>query len=309
LQLNRTTRRKFRYFAAVVCGSAALLWCVWRYRLGGAAVALIVIGLLVPGRVLGYFWRDLLTGLRLLRARRFAQSARHSEQFLEDIHRRPWIQHLTWLGSGVHSRNATAMALNNLGAAEIFLGKFAAARDHLEESRRLDYENPLPYFNLARLEKMLGNEAGAQHCLEQAKQLGFRKSLADRLIQGSRARFAFFHGRGSDARADGRDESVILPPGTSLLSVPELVPAGFRCGIGILNDSSTPMEFVVEILHAQVKLTSAEAIAAMLDIHRTGGRLFPTDNYGDACRIAEAIHAASSARGYSLACSAVGADS
>lgn len=65
------------------------------------------------------------------------------------------------------------MALNNLGAAEIHLGKLAAARDHLEQSRNLDCENPLPYFNLAKLEMILGNEATSSERLEQAKRLGY----------------------------------------------------------------------------------------------------------------------------------------
>jgi len=121
-------------------------------------VVLIALALLVPGRILGHFWRDLLIGLRLLQERHFAQSARHSKKFLQDIDRRPWIQHLTWLGSGTYSRDARAMALNNLGAAEIFLGEFAAARNHLEQSSKLDGENPLPYFNMFQLEKILGNE-------------------------------------------------------------------------------------------------------------------------------------------------------
>jgi hypothetical protein len=135
--MSRTARRKFRYFAAIALGCGAILWCIWINRLGGGTVVLIVLALLVPGRVLGYFWRDLLTGLRLLRERQFAQSARHSKKFLQDIGRRPWIQHFTWVGAGTYSRDAKALALalNNLGAAEIFLGEFAAARAHLEQSR------------------------------------------------------------------------------------------------------------------------------------------------------------------------------
>jgi ATP-dependent Clp protease adapter protein ClpS len=309
VQLSRTAHRKFRYFAAITFGCGALLWCIWRYRLDSAVLVLIFLALLVPGRVLGYFWRDLLTGLRLLQERQFAQSARHSKKFLEDIGRRPWIQHLTWLGSGTYSRNAKSMALNNLGAAEIFLGEFAASRDHLEQSSRLDDENPLPYFNLAQLEMILGNKARSRDSLEQAKRRGYTKNLSDRLVQSAQSRFAFVEGRGASVGADNEEASVVLPPGTSLLSIQELVPANFRCGVEILNDNSTPMEFVVEILQSQLKLAYAEAIPAMLDIQKKGGRLFPTVNPADAQRIAEAISAASSARGHLLVCRAVGTGS
>jgi hypothetical protein len=65
----------------------------------------------------------------------------------------------------------------------------------------------------------------------------------------------------------------------------------------------------VEILRAQLKLAYAEAIAAMLDIHKRGDRLFPMAHPADARRIAETIVATSSARGYSLVCRAVGTGS
>ena len=304
--MSRTAARKFRYFGTITIGCGALLWCLWRYRPDTAVVVLIFLALLIPGRVLGHFWRDLLTGLRLLRERQFAQSARHSEKFLEQIGRRPWIRHLTWLGSGIYSRNAKAMALNNLGAAEIYLGESAAARDHLEQSRKLDCENPLPYFNLAKLEMIQGNELGSRDCLEQAKRLGYAKSLSDRLIQSAQSRFGFIEGRGSKSGTDNDNEPVVLPPETSLLSIPELVPPNFHCGVEVLNDNSTPMDLVVEILQDQLKLTYSEAITAMLDIHRRGGRLFPTASLADARRLAEAFSVASNARGHSLVCRAVG---
>jgi ATP-dependent Clp protease adapter protein ClpS len=303
--MSRTAHRKFRYFAVVTVGCGAVLWCMWRYRLDSAALVLIILALWVPGRILGYFWRDLLTGLRLLHNRQFAQSARCSRKFLEDIDRRPWIQHFTWLGSGTYSRNAKALALNNLGAAELFLGEFAAAREHFEQSRKLDDENPLPYVNLAQLELILGDRARSRDNLEQAQRLGYTKGLSDRLIQSAQSRYAFVDGRG----VNDEDVPVVLTSETSLLSIPESVPADFRCGIEILNDNSTPMEFVVETLRDQLKLTHADAVAAMLDIHKRGGRLFPTANPADARRIAESIAAASSARGYLLVCRAVGTGS
>jgi len=103
--LSRTARRKFRYFAAITFAFGAILWCIWRYRLDGAAVAVIVLALFVPGGSWDIL-EDLLTGLRLLRERQFAQSASHSKKFLEYIGTRPWIQHLTWFGSGTYSRDA-----------------------------------------------------------------------------------------------------------------------------------------------------------------------------------------------------------
>jgi hypothetical protein len=44
-----------------------------------------------------------------------------------------------------------------------------------------------------------------------------------------------------------RAQSPVFPPETSLLQVEGFVPAGFLCGIEIMNDNLTPMAFVVSV--------------------------------------------------------------
>jgi ATP-dependent Clp protease adapter protein ClpS len=100
------------------------------------------------------------------------------------------------------------------------------------------------------------------------------------------------------------EATVLLPPETTLLSKPEFVPPNFLCGVEILNDSSTPMEFVVTTLGSHLSLSYTDSIRAMLDIHRRGGRLFPTDSPDDARRIADAMSARSQEMGHSLVCRA-----
>jgi ATP-dependent Clp protease adapter protein ClpS len=99
--------------------------------------------------------------------------------------------------------------------------------------------------------------------------------------------------------------STILPPGTSLLSIPEFVPAGFTYGVEILNDDATPMKFVTDALTAHAGLSSEEAKRTMLAIHTHGGALIPTPSLEDARRVADGIRAEASARGYPLLCTAV----
>jgi hypothetical protein len=44
------------------------------------------------------------------------------------------------------------------------------------------------------------------------------------------------------------EPGVVFPPETDLLSIAELVPSGFVHGFEILNDNTTPMQFVVDAL-------------------------------------------------------------
>ena len=99
--------------------------------------------------------------------------------------------------------------------------------------------------------------------------------------------------------------SPVLAPGTSLLSRPDLVPAGFTQGIEILNDNATPMEFVVDVLSAHVGLDLKDSTQTMLAIHTRGGVLVPTASLQEAERIAAQITAEAAKKGYPLKCRAV----
>jgi tetratricopeptide (TPR) repeat protein len=189
--VSRTARRKLYYFSIVAIGTSLLISAILYFHLSGLQIALLVIALLIPGRILGFFWRDQLAGLRLLNERRFEESARHSKRFLDLLARRQWMRHLIWLGTGTYSRDPQSLALNNLGAAEMFLGNFEDARQHLEESRKLDDENPLPYFNLAQLHMILEEPSKSQEFLVLAERRGYSRSLSDKLIHGAQSRFAY----------------------------------------------------------------------------------------------------------------------
>jgi ATP-dependent Clp protease adapter protein ClpS len=101
-------------------------------------------------------------------------------------------------------------------------------------------------------------------------------------------------------------ESPVLPPGTPLTSIADFVPPGFTQGIEILNDNSTPMEFVVNALSLHAGLTREDSNKTMFAIHTRGGALIPTHSLEDAERIAAQITADAAERGYPLVCRAAG---
>ncbi len=198
--MTRTTLYKAHYFGMLLLAVALALAALIYFRFSGVSLVLVFIALLIPGRVLGFYWRDLLRGLRLLNARQFAESKRHSELFLEDVRRRPWIKHLVWLGSSAYSHDPEVLALNNLGAAELGLGEIDSAKTHLNEAIRMDGLCPLPFFNLGVLHANNDEPEEAERCFAQAARLGYANSLSDKIVRASQTRFARTDGAGVSSR-------------------------------------------------------------------------------------------------------------
>jgi tetratricopeptide (TPR) repeat protein len=196
--MSRTGRRKIVYFTIVGGGAILGFWAIRHFALTLPEIILLVLVLLVPGRILGFFWRDLLRGLRLLKEKQYEESIRHSRAFLDQLQARPWIRHLIWLGYGTYSRDAQALALNNLGAAELMLSRLAEAKAHLESSIKVDGENPLPWFNVARwaLSIGAGQEEVARY-LAEARQRGLSQGISDKIMMASQGRFARTDGQGT----------------------------------------------------------------------------------------------------------------
>lgn len=100
--------------------------------------------------------------------------------------------------------------------------------------------------------------------------------------------------------------SPIFAPGTSLLSMKGFAPVGFQCGIEILNDDRTPMEFVVSVLQKSVGLSRIDATRIMLEIHTKGGALVSMQSLDQSTRVAEAIVAEARGNNHPLVCRALG---
>jgi ATP-dependent Clp protease adaptor protein ClpS len=99
--------------------------------------------------------------------------------------------------------------------------------------------------------------------------------------------------------------SRVFPAQTALLERKEFVPAGFSCGIEIMNDNLTPMLFVVSVLQSYVGLDEKEAARTMLQIHLRGGALLPMVSFDEAARVAREITEKAKIDNHPLACRAV----
>jgi ATP-dependent Clp protease adapter protein ClpS len=103
--------------------------------------------------------------------------------------------------------------------------------------------------------------------------------------------------------------SPLFPAQTRLLEIDDMTPPGFSAGVEMLNDDSTPMEFVADMLRRQLSLAPDAAMAAMLEIHSRGGKLFPVSDLRRAEEIAGEITRAAREAGHPLTCRAVQAAS
>ncbi len=280
--MSRTAIYRSRYFGFLVAYVAIAVWVVIRFDIAPLAILLVAGTLLIPGRILSFYWRDLLQGLRLLKEGKYAQSKARSESFLSQLQAKPWIRRLIWVSGSPYSRNPEVWALNNLGAAEMRLGEIDSARQHLQRAIELDSECPLPYFNMGILLVTTGKVGEAEEWFAAAASRGYKKRKP---------------------RTPG--QSQVFPPETSLLTIPKFVPPGFVSGIEILNDNTTPMEFVVSILRAHLGLTEKDAMRTMLAIHEQGGVLLAMPSLVEARRIAEAVSVEAAKHNHSLICRAV----
>ena len=103
------------------------------------------------------------------------------------------------------------------------------------------------------------------------------------------------------------DTSATFSPETRLARLDGFAPAGFTTGIEILNDNSTPMEFVVTTLSRHLQVSRDDAIKLMLDIHTQGGLMISLPTYERAAAVAQAIASDALDGGHKLVCRPVGA--
>jgi ATP-dependent Clp protease adapter protein ClpS len=294
--MTRTGVYKAVYFL-VLGGSILLIGCgLYAVQEGHpvfGVVALVGLALLLlPGHIIRHYWVELQAGLYHLNQGNYAESKLHSERFLVQLQERPWLKKLIWLGTSSYSRDAEAMARNNLGGAMIKLGEIEPAREQLSLAIALDPLCPLPYLNMGALVLESATYAEAVPWVEKAEALGLKGGWPDSLVSASQHRNAM--------RALGAT-IIVAPPRAK----PPLRFAGaFR--VELLKDELTPFDFVISSLEQVFGFTGADAvsIAALADRNgRAGCAGFETEAAAQAK--ADQLSALAVAGGFPLSCAVV----
>lgn len=249
--MTRTSLYKAGYFGIVLITSAVLIVVIGKL-LASIVVALVIgIVLLLPDWVLARYWRDLLRGLDELKRGNYEKSRTHSQSFLDQLPTQPWLKLLIWLGSSAYSRDPKALALNNLGVANIGLMEYDTARKNLENSIAIDGQNPVPYFNLGVLATRRGEAAEAATWSAKAEALGYSGWTSDPFSGALRWENAASVSQ-SDVATAANDTDT-----------PRFI-------VELVNDDQTPMDFVIYLLQAVFGKTRGEATVIMWETHRRG---------------------------------------
>jgi len=259
-----------------------------------ALTAILAVALLLlPGRVLAYFWSDLLAGLYHLNQRNYLASKEHSERFLAQLHDKPWLRKMIWLGTSTYSRDAEVLARNNLGAAMMKLGEVDPAKEQLSRAIALDPQCPLPYRNMGVLILNLATYAEAMPWFEKATEMGLKYDWTDGLVIASQRRNAAFSTIGVPTHVE--------PPRTP--SEPTVTGAFM---VELLNDDRTPLEFVVSSLEQVFGITGAQAIGIAIAVDRDGSAVCATFEAEEAAQTkADLLLALARASDFPLSCNVI----
>jgi tetratricopeptide (TPR) repeat protein len=179
----RTTKLKLIYLFALVALGLAGWGVLYAFDYSIWVLAGTVLVLLIPGRVVGAVFRDLLRGRRFLQQGQAEESIRHTERFLAMIRAKPRRKPLIWLTGTIYTADVEAMALNNLGAAQLNLGRLDEAAARFNQALRVDPEYPMPFFNLAIISAARGEDEEAGRSFQEAVARGYTRSTLDRVIQ------------------------------------------------------------------------------------------------------------------------------
>lgn len=151
---------------------------------GTALIFLFAIILVfVTGRLAGgYYLRDLFRARDLVEDGQIEKAISAGDIFLFDLAREPWRQHFMHFFIDVQTRNAEAMARNNIGAAYLNAGALDEAKAYFEQASACDSNYAVPYFNLSIIASVKGNLAEAGRYAAIATRMGYKGGSFTQLL-------------------------------------------------------------------------------------------------------------------------------
>lgn len=182
--MTRPRRLKLLYVFACLALMALIVVVAWRLPYDKKGLIFIVAGCVffLVARLQGVAFRNLHRGRRLHDQGRYEAAIQHLDLFLTQVRAQPWRAWFVYLGGFLYTWDLEALTLNNLGSALLRLGRLDEAETRLRESLAQDPGYAMPYWNLAVLVAMRGDEPAARDCLARCESLGYRKSSLDQVI-------------------------------------------------------------------------------------------------------------------------------
>lgn len=195
--MSRTAWHKIGFLVVICVITAPTIFLIYSSSNEPlAAIILVALFFIILGRVQGIFYRELFLGRRLFDQHRYEDAIKYFQDFLANVGARSWLKRMIWLSWPIYTPNVVAMTLNNIGAANLELGRFDEAESAFEEAISLDKAYPLPYFNMAVLHEIHGNRVLSEKALAEASRLGYSGGTIDIIINRAGSLLARIEGRG-----------------------------------------------------------------------------------------------------------------
>lgn len=189
-KLNRTAKLKIAYFGSTAVALFLGVGIAIGFRFHPVALVCAAALLFLPGRVTGYFWRELIAARRLMDSSRHAEALPLLEGFVRKLETSPWLERLIWIAPSIYTVRAKAMALNNQGACHLETGELDLAEGEFSQALQLDSLYPIPHYNLAVIEMVRGNETQSQQHLKTSHDLGFSGGSIDQALNRVKTAYA-----------------------------------------------------------------------------------------------------------------------
>lgn len=180
--MSRTLRYKLFYIATVLAIGALAVVLIVMQTIGIVGLVATAMVLLIPGRIGGYYLKNLFLSRKLISLSRFDEAIGAGQQCLEDLQRQPWRRHFIYCFFSVYTWDVELMARNNIGAAHMQLGEIEQAETHFRYAIEKDPDYPLPYTNLAIIAHVRNDKVEGDKLLRIAAEKGYSGGAVDRLI-------------------------------------------------------------------------------------------------------------------------------
>lgn len=188
--MNRTKNLKIVYFGAMAVAVLIGVGIAVGFSLNPVALCGAAAMFLVPGRVTGYLWRELIAARRLMDSGRHEEALPFLNAFVQKLELKPWLERLIWITPSIYTVRAKAMALNNRGSCYLETGELDLAEQDFNQALQLDSLYPIPHYNLAVIELVRGNETQSHRHLKMSSDLGFSGNSIDHILDRVKTAYA-----------------------------------------------------------------------------------------------------------------------
>jgi len=149
---------------------------------GLGAVLAIQLFILVTNRKQKQALKTFNIAKKLHNKKRYDEAITMFLTYLKEVKENPEKEKTTLLNFGLYTNSTVAMSFNNIGAACIEQGYYKKAEESLERAIEEDADYAIPYYNMALIATLRGDDERVNRYLTKTDALGYKLTI-DQLSQ------------------------------------------------------------------------------------------------------------------------------